>query len=346
MAEEKTSDRKNFLLTLVAKRREYELMGKTKKPKFWQDFNTSKEPDEKKRARVILLSLFGLSLSLVFLATLYRQLPQWWRKINAPATVVSQQFISPTATPMPELEKEKEAVKKLIEPLRGKYGIYYQDLEKNDYFEINGQEEFVAASLIKLPVMLTLYREAERGRVDLDSVYQLQEEDKRGGAGSLQYKPSGYEITYRQMAQLMGKQSDNTAFHVISQLLGEEKVQTTIDGLGMKQTSFTDNTTSPKDMGIFFERLYRGRLVTEKNKEEILSYLTKTIWEERIPAGLPEDTKVAHKIGTETKVVSDAGIVFAERPFILVILSQEVNEIEAEKALPEISKMVYEMNEQ
>jgi len=60
---------------------------------------------------------------------------------------------------------------------------------------------------------------------------------------------------------------------------------------------------------------------------------------------VPEGINVSHKIGTEVGVISDAGIVFGPKPFILVIMSQEVNEIEARKALPEITKKIYEMTQ-
>lgn len=333
-------------MTLKLKRREDVGMEKIKSPKFLKDFNSSQAKEEKTKARWVLLSLFGLSLGLILLASLYREIPHWWKSLNSSTTVVSQQFATPTITAAPAMEEEKKTLQTMLEPLRGTWGIYFQDLETNRYFEINGEEQFTAASLIKLPVILTLFREAEGGRIDLATVYRLREEDKRGGAGSLQYKAAGYEITYRQMAQLMGKQSDNTAFKVISQVLGEEKIQSTINDLGMKKTSFAQNLTTPKDIGIFFERLWRGRVVSDKSREEILSFLTETIWEERIPAGLPKGIRVAHKIGSEVGVVSDAGIVFDQKPFIVVIMSQGVNEIEAKKALPEISKMIYEMHEQ
>ncbi|MDP3955156.1 MAG: serine hydrolase, partial [bacterium] len=95
-------------------------------------------------------------------------------------------------------------------------------------------------------------------------------------------------------------------------------------------------------MGLFWRKLYGGSVVTREHREEILSFLTKTAYEDRIPAGVPEGTRVAHKIGNETGVFSDAGIVFADKPFVLVILSKKALEREAKIALPEITKAVWE----
>jgi beta-lactamase class A len=324
-----------------------EFIGLNQKSRLLRKVLPDKDPREKRKVQLVLLILWGGTLGLIGIALGYRELPRLWQKFDTSTTVVSQQFSSPpTATPTPAMEKERKALEEMLKPLRGTYGIYFQDLSSKDILTINAKKQFTAASLIKLPVMLTLYREAEAGRVNLDTVYKLQEGDRRGGAGSLQYKTAGYEITYRKLAELMGKQSDNTAFNILSRILGEGKIQTVIDSLGMKQTDFVEKLTTPEDMGIFFERLYRGRVVTDRSREEILGFLTDTIWEERIPAGLPKGIKTAHKIGSETRVVSDAGIVFAEKPFILAILSQEVNEIEANKALVEITKKIYEMREQ
>lgn len=321
----------------------------SEKPRLFPDFGGKKTPKERRLARLALLFVFGFTILFTGLAISYRELPRFLRRLNEPTTVVSQKFSqpAPTATPTPKLEKERQAVEQIIEPLRGIYEVYFQDLDKGDSFSINGQEKMTAASLIKLPTLLALYREADAGRVNLETVYKLQAKDKKEGAGSLQGKPDGYEITYRDMAKLMGQQSDNTAFNIIAnKILGGEKIQVTIDRLGMRQTSFADNLTSSEDIGLLFRKLYQERVVSDKGRDEILSFLTNTIWEDRIPAGIPKGIRVSHKIGTEVGIFSDAGIVFGQKPFILVLMSQNANEIEAKKALPEIAKKIYEMWEQ
>jgi beta-lactamase class A len=311
-----------------------------------KDFHQEKSSEDKKKIRFTVLFLFGLTVLLTVLAIAYREVPRFFKEMGGSATVVSQQFNQlPSATPTPKFSGLKKSVEEMLSPLRGVYGVYFQSLGTNESFSINGKEVFTAASLIKLPVMLTLYREADAGRVDLDTVYSLKDSDRTGGAGSLGNKPTGYQVTYRELAELMGKQSDNTAYTIITRLLGKEKIEATIEALGMRSTSFKENETTPEDIGFFFERLYRGKVLTDKSKEEILSVLTDTIWEDRIPAGIPEGIKVSHKIGTELRVISDAGIIFSDNPFILVILSEDVNEIEAKKALPEISAKIYELSQ-
>lgn len=309
-------------------------------------FPSQKTPKERRQIKWAILITFTLAIFFVLPALAYRELPNLWVKIWVSQKVIEEKFtITPTATPTPKFETEKNAVSEMLTPLRGTYGIYFQDLNSSDHFEIKGSEKFTAASLIKLPVLLTLYRESEAGRINLETIYSLQAVDKRNGAGALQYKANGFQISYRKLAEAMGQQSDNTAFAVISRILGDDKIQSTIDSLGMKNTSFTETLTTPNDVGLFFRKLYKEKIVSNKSRDEILGFLTNTIWEERIPAGIPKGIEVSHKIGSEIGVISDAGIVFAPQPFILVIMSQEANEIEAGKALPEITKKIYEMYE-
>ncbi len=241
-----------------------------------------------------------------------------------------------------ETKEIEGRIKAKVGGLQGTYGIYVYNLTSRHSYGFNQDEVFPASSLIKLPVILTLYQEAEAGEIDLESEYVLKAEDKKTGAGVIQYKPVGTKYTYRELTQLMGRHSDNTAFNVVRQLLGDEKIQVTIDELGMTRTSLKENKTSPADIGSFFRKFYAQSLLTRNHRDEIVDYLTKTDDEDRIPAGVPENVKVAHKIGNETDSFSDAGIIFGKELFILVILSKDALEKEALEALPEITKIVWE----
>lgn len=198
-----------------------------------------------------------------------------------------------------------------------------------------------AASLIKLPTLVSLYMEAEAGNIDLETRYSLRQSDKLPGAGSLASKPAGTIITYRDLARYMGKESDNTAFGIIRRILGDGKINQAISQIGMKKTSLSDNETTPEDIGLFFKKLWNKEIVSAKAKDEILGYLTDTTYEDWIVAGIPKDIKVAHKYGREVHVVNDAGIVLSESPFVLVIMSEGIIEKEADELIPEIARQLY-----
>jgi beta-lactamase class A len=191
--------------------------------------------------------------------------------------------------------------------------------------------------------MLAMYIEAEKGNIDLETVYVLKDSDKVTGSGSLYGKPEGYELTYRDILSYMGKESDNTAANIAKSLLGEEKIKQAIETARMDNTVVIgeDQETTPYDIGLFFEKLWEGDIISKKHRDEFLDFLTDTSYEEWLAAGIPSNTDVAHKYGREIHVVNDAGIIFTDEPFILVLLSKGVVEREADQVFPELSKDIY-----
>jgi len=99
-------------------------------------------------------------------------------------------------------------------------------------------------------------------------------------------------------------------------------------------------------MGQYLVKLYRGELVSSVNKEKILTALTATDFEERIPQGVPQGIDVAHKIGNEVQVFNDCGLVLSSRPYVLCLLSKEASQDEALEVIPKISRLVWEFNSQ
>lgn len=137
----------------------------------------------------------------------------------------------------------------------------------------------------------------------------------------------------------MGKRSDNTVFNKLITQFGEETIQNYIDQLGMEKTSLEENETTAKETGDLLKKIY------DDDQEEIISSITDTIFENWIVAGIPDEITVAHKYGREAGVVNDAAIVFSPKPFILVIMTRNVTEREADEMIPELAKMIYLDNE-
>jgi beta-lactamase class A len=239
-------------------------------------------------------------------------------------------------------EKVKVEFSEMVENLSGVYAFYVIDLETGFSYGLSEKEVFQAASLIKLPVMLTLYLEAEEGNINLDDQHTLKDSDKVKGAGSLYYKPAGTKKSYRELVELMGKQSDNTAYSIVLRLLSEERVGGVIKKLGMYDTSLEENETTAYDVGQLFKNLWKAKLISEKSSNELLGNLTDTIYESWIAEGVPDDVRVSHKFGREQNVVNDAGIVYSEEPFVLVILSQGVIEREADEVFPDLARIIYQ----
>jgi len=210
------------------------------------------------------------------------------------------------------------------EDFSGVYGLYVVRLGDGSSYGVNESEIMQAASLIKLPIMAAAYRQSESGEIDLDS------------------KAEGSNFTYRQLLEAMGQRSDNAAQIKIVESLGRGRVQETIEELGMQDTSFEENLTTPKDIGMFFQKLWKGLIITKESRDEMLEFLTNTDFEDWLAGGI-KDVRVAHKYGKEVHVVNDAGIVFFQAPFVLVVMGDGVVEAEADKFIPEAAAKIYEI---
>jgi len=315
---------------------------KDQKEKFLDESETSvpkikkiKKKKPPKGGRWTVAALFILTVLIGAIFYLKTELPLVWEKVSTPL-IISNFTDEETFDPLPLLSQ----IGNLTNNLRGNYGFYVYRFADDRSYGLKQNQIFQAASLMKLPVILTLYQEAERGNLNLETEYKLVEEDKVNGAGILQNKQAGTIYTYRQLAELMGQYSDNTAFAVIRKVLTDKKIEATINSLGMRQTSLRDFTTSPADMGIFFQKLYQNSLLTNHDRNEILSFLTNTAFEDWLPAGVPSDIQVAHKIGRDIGVMADAGLILGKKPLVVVLMSDGIKQSQAEEVFPKISLLI------
>ena len=301
-------------------------------------FEEEKEEGEGKRRRIIF-ALLLLTTGLSFLIYLGKQASPKIEEITQPAVFRS----SPAFSPSPSLVEKSKALEleKILAGRQGVYGVYYLNLETKEVVSIREKESFPAASLIKLPIVYTLYQQAQEGKINLEEKYTLREEDKVGGAGSLYQKEAGVVYSYQELARLCGKQSDNTAAAILEKVLGVEAIEATIRRLGMENTSFFRRQTTPEDIALFWQKLWEGDL-KEEYREEILNSLTETIFEEQIPAALPAKVRVAHKVGIDEGILHDAGIIFNDPPFVLVLMSKNNNREEAQEAFILLTKALLE----
>jgi beta-lactamase class A len=160
---------------------------------------------------------------------------------------------------------------------------------------------------------------------------------------SVYLQPEGTVYTYRNLIKLAIEQSDNTASGIIAKALGKEKIQSTIDFLSLARTSYSLAQTTPEDTGRLLVALYQDEILTLAHSQELIGYLSWTIFNDQIPAVLPDDLVVAHKVGFDDQVLHDAAIIFTDQgDFVLVIMSQGDSSDQAQEVLEEITKAVWE----
>ncbi len=193
----------------------------------------------------------------------------------------------------------------------GRYGVVVFDPDSRGGVSLGGHEAFTAASVGKLPTLLALYRVAARGDLELDDKISILPEDYRSyGTGVLHNRASGTEMTLRECAYYLVNKSDNTAWEMLDRRLGAEKIQAEMEEIGATGTDYKMGVTTPEDVFLMLRKISDPSFTDGKLSGEMISAMTETAFEDRIPASLPPDVRVAHKIGSYEDSFGDAGIVF------------------------------------
>jgi beta-lactamase class A len=229
-----------------------------------------------------------------------------------------------------------------------KGSVYFEYLPTGTSIRINPDVRYRAASLMKLPVAMELYKASENGKVNLDDTIQLKQEWLNNGYGTLYEKGVGYTLTLREAAEILLAESDNTALRAILAST-EGTLDTSELALGSLDVEFTLNEDDSIDIGTrsyssFFKCLYFACYNTKENSQEILTMLTKSPDTDRIVAGVGDNaTAVAHKIGVfNTQVQSDCGIVYVENNnYVLCIMLEGDDSQVSNDTFKTISDKVY-----
>lgn len=247
-------------------------------------------------------------------------------------------------------------------------GVYFKTLDGNAGWSSLADDVFHAASTMKIPVMIELFHQAKQEKLKLDdtlaiknefhsivdgSVYKLNPEDD----SELQlYKAEGQTRTLQKLCELMITESSNLAANLLIEKLGVENIRSTVQALSAEGMNLLrgledakayekglNNTTTARGLGILLQSIYQGTTVDSESSQQMIAILEHQKFNEGIPAGLPRGIAVAHKTGEITKIHHDAAIVFAKRPYVLVILVRGLADKKDSAALmADISRDLYE----
>jgi beta-lactamase class A len=231
----------------------------------------------------------------------------------------------------------------------GALGVVVFDPYSGEGTSLNADRRFVAASLSKLYALLTLYAAASRGELSLDDEITMRPSDVWAeGTGVLYRYPVGTTMSLRECAGFLIKESDNTAEVMLNRYLGEANIEAELRRAGARSTSYwMPNTTTPNDVMVVLKAIADPSYTSPELSAEMLDVMTDTSFEDRLPEPLPEDARVAHKIGSWESTFSDAGIVLPEgtaRPdqgYYVVVFSEGTTEAEAREAIHEVSLAAY-----
>ena len=240
----------------------------------------------------------------------------------------------------------------------GHVAMYYRPLDGGCARMYNEMLPVRAASVIKIPIMVEAFRQFEAGELDPGEQHVLRAEEKMPSCGALNRMHDGLEVTMRDLVELMIVLSDNSATNILIDRLGIPRVNETLAELGIKNTVLRrklfdaaghaagiENTVCAKEIGILLEKMYRGELISPEASAEMLEILRNQKLNGKMPFYLkPRGIACAHKTGEDDGITHDVGIVYARKPFVLCMLSEETEVPAFERLIQEIARELADTN--
>ena len=276
-----------------------------------------------------------------------------------------------SAPPATRLERLRDQLDARIAAQSGAdVAVWFLDLAHGDSLALNGGLSFHAASTMKVPVMIELFRRADSGELSLDRELVVQNQfasivdgspfslDAHDDSDSSLYGRIGQRMTLRELNQRMITRSSNLATNILIGLLDAKRVNTTARALGAADMRVLrgvednkafarglNNTTTARDLGMLLVSIERGTAASRSSCDAMRQVLLRQEFSGEIPAGLPPGTPVAHKTGWITGTMHDAAIVYprSRAPYVLVVLTGKIpQERDAQRLIADVSRLVYE----
>ncbi|SIO02802.1 serine hydrolase [Algoriphagus halophilus] len=270
-----------------------------------------------------------------------------------------------------EIPSLRENVLAQLDSIQGDVAVAYINLaDPSDTLMIRASEEFHAASTMKVPVMIELYKQQEEGKLDLSDSIVLVNEFKSIVDGSpysmdigddsddVIYSKIGTTVSINDLTYSMITVSSNLATNVLIELVDAKNVTATMRTLGADKIEVLrgvedqkaydlglSNSTTANDLMMIMKAIAEDQAGTPADCEEMISILKDQQFNEIIPFYLPKDVTVAHKTGSITGVHHDAGIVYLPdgRSYVLVLLSKNLEDFDkGTNQLAKVSKLIYD----
>ena len=249
-------------------------------------------------------------------------------------------------------------------------GVVLHDLKDRFHVAIAADSSFHAASTMKVPVMIELFRRADAGALALDqgvllvnqfgsivdgSAYAL---DAGDDSDSTLYAKVGTRVSMRELLERMIERSSNLATNTLIAIVGAANANATAHSLGATRINVRrgvedgkafqaglNNTTTASDLAALMLAIERGRAASPASCSAMRDILLRQEFSQEIPAGLPPGTPVAHKTGWITGTLHDAAVVYppGRAPYVLVVLTSGIPEEQTARTLiADISRMSWE----
>ena len=259
---------------------------------------------------------------------------------------------------------ELTGLKNSILPILDNYknlhaGIFIYDYHTGKTVDINKDEIFPAASIIKIPVLLDFFnrnKDLEKEGfepISLDKKLTFTEAHRTEGSGNLQFKSADVDYSIDYLAKIMIRKSDNSATNMlIEEVGGINQLNAAIRHWGFSKTQVTSwlpdlkgtNTTTPYDIATMLYNIDNQKFLPIQSAANIKEYMSHVENRTLIKSQLPENAILMHKTGDIGKMLGDAGVIYSPsgKKYIMVIMVKRPhNDYGARDLIQKVSKTVY-----
>ncbi len=236
-------------------------------------------------------------------------------------------------------------VRRSIRGMDDHVSLVVKNLDDGRGVVIDSGRSFYAASLFKTWLMLEAYHQREAGLLDFGERYIVSDayEQYRLNPGEL--APCS-DVTVGETLGRMMAVSDNLAANLVLDRLGAGNVNEALRGLGLGASGFVPDGSLPTtaaDMALLLEAIARRQAISEAASDEMLGLLESELIDDRLPALLPQGTRVAHKTGNWENATHDAGVVYSPAAtYVIVVLTDFGFEDDGAALIARLSRAVYD----
>lgn len=239
----------------------------------------------------------------------------------------------------PHDKKLEAKIATILKGFRGEVGVYIKDLRSGKIAVYHADTIFPTASIVKVPILLGITAAVQNGQLQYDSQHVYRDSLLYAGEDILGSFKDGEKIALKKIIMLMMTTSDNTASlwlqslagggQRINQLLNEQGLLSTYvnsrtPGREANRTQYGWGQTTPAEMGLLLERIYRKEVFSPYASEKMLRAMSRNFWDEDESLGcFPPYIEVFSKNGCVNAARSEAMIVNApHRPFVFCIFTK------------------------
>lgn len=241
----------------------------------------------------------------------------------------------------------ENAILPIIENKQGTYSAVIKNLKTGEFYNLNENRKYSSASLYKLWTMGTVYQQIEDGKLTKDKTVSagIETLNNAFGLGEDAEQTEGtITRTIEEAVEQMITISHNYSAILLTYTLKNATVRKFLaDNQLTNSKTGSPPTTNASDIAKYYEKLYKGDLVSKEASAEMIEILKRQKLNDRIPKYLPKETFIAHKTGELGPVKHDAGIVFSDKgDYLIVLMSETSAPLKAAEVEAQISKAVWE----